>query len=164
MYKFDATTGQATPNSPATIAVSGGPRHMAFNPNGKWAYVSQENGSAITTLTYDSTTGLLSAPKNTSAPSDGVHIVVHPSGNFLFHIARSGTTTVYKIGADGALSAGAKVDGGNDGALTKDGKFLLVVSGTSVKAYAVDAATGALTAAGSGTAVNGAQSVTVAAF
>ena len=97
MYKFDVTTGQATPNSPATIAVGGGPRHMAFNPNGKWAYVSQENGSAITTLAYDSATGLLSAPKNTPAPSDGVHVVVHPNGKFLFHIARSGTTTVYKI-------------------------------------------------------------------
>ena len=161
MYKFDATTGQATPNSPATIAVGGGPRHMAFNPNGKWAYVSQENGSAITTLAYDSTTGLLSAPKNTPAPSDGVHVVAHPNGKLLFHIARSGTTTVYKIGDDGALSAGAKVAGGNDGALTRDGKYLLVVSGATVKAFAVNPNTGDLTAAGTGQAANTAQSVTV---
>jgi hypothetical protein len=38
------------------------------------------------------------------------------------------------------------------------------VSGSSVKAYAVNATTGALTAAGTGTAVNGSQSVAVAAF
>jgi 6-phosphogluconolactonase (cycloisomerase 2 family) len=91
-------------------------------------------------------------------------VLVHPNGKFLFHIARSGTTTVYKIGDDGTLSAGAKAAGGNDAALTKDGKYLLVVSGATVKAYAVDSNTGALTAAGSGQAANTAQSVTVAAF
>jgi 6-phosphogluconolactonase len=167
MFKFDPATGQATPNSPATVAVGGGPRHMAFNPNGKWAYVTQENGSSLTTLAYDSATGILSAPKNVAAPSNGAHVLVHPNGNFVFHISRGGgtaATTVYKVGADGALSEASKVSGGNDGALTKDGKYLLVVSGTSVKAFAVNAATGALTAAGSGTAVNTAQSVAVATF
>ena len=167
MFKFDPATGQATPNSPATVAVGGGPRHMAFNPNGKWAYVTQENGSSLTTLAYDSTTGILSAPKNVSAPSNGAHVLVHPNGNFVFHISRAGgtaATTVYKVGADGALSEASKVSGGNDGALTKDGKYLLVVSGSTVKAFAVNAATGALAAAGSGTAVNTAQSVAVTTF
>jgi hypothetical protein len=57
----------------------------------------------------------LSAPKNTPAPSDGVHGVVHPNGKFLFHIARRGATTVYKIGDDGALTAGAKAAGATTG-------------------------------------------------
>jgi 6-phosphogluconolactonase (cycloisomerase 2 family) len=86
---------------------------------------------------------------------------VHPNGKFLFHIARSGTTTVYKIGDDGALTAGAKAAGGNDGALTRDGKYLLVVSGATVKTFAVDPNTGDLRAAGTGQAANTAQSVTV---
>jgi hypothetical protein len=41
------------------------------------------------------------------------------------------------ISAIGFPSA-SKVSGGNDGALTKDGKYLLVVSGSTVKAFAVN--------------------------
>jgi len=165
MFKFDVPTGQATPNTPPTISSPSRPRHMAFNPNGKWAYLTHESVSAITTFDYDSATGLLSNARNTTAPNDGAHVLVHPGGNFVFHIARGGdTTTVFKVGADGSLTAGAKVGGGYDGTLTRDGKYLLVVSGSSVTVYAVNATTGALTAAGTGTAINGSQSVAVVAF
>lgn len=40
-YKFDQATGKLTPNSPASVSVSSA-RHMAFNPNGKWAYVTSK--------------------------------------------------------------------------------------------------------------------------
>ena len=164
MFKFDVASGKLTPNSPATVAVSGGPRHMAVNPSGKWAYVTQEGGTAITTFAYDSTTGLLSAPKNTMAPKDGAHILVHPSGNFVFHIARGGgAITTYKVGPDGALSMGTSVGGGQfyDATMTKDGKYLISISGSDVKAYTINPTTGALGNAGSGQAVNGSQSVAV---
>jgi 6-phosphogluconolactonase len=163
MFKFDLATGKVTPNTPATIASANRPRHMAFNPNGKWAYVSHEGRAALTTFAYDPATGLLSAPKDTAAPADGAHVVAHPSGNFVFHIARGGdTVTVFKVGADGALSEASKVgSGGYDAAVTRDGKYLLVVSGTAVKVYRVDATSGALTAAGSAQAVNSSQSVAV---
>jgi 6-phosphogluconolactonase len=164
MYKFDLGTGQLTPNSPATIANPMRPRHMAFNPNGKFAYLTHESRPAITTFAYDSTTGLLSAPKDTSAPNDGAHVLVHPSGNFVFHIARGGgAITVFKVAADGTLSAAGNqaVDSPYDGTITKDGKYLIVVGGTSVKVFAVNATTGALTAAGTGTTLQRSQSVAV---
>jgi 6-phosphogluconolactonase len=166
MYKFDVATGKATPNSPANISSSNRPRHMAFNPNGKWAYVSHESTGSLTTFAYDATTGLLSSPKETSAPNDGAHVIAHPSGNFVIHIARGGSAvTVYKVGADGALSQASRMAGGGyDGAVTKDGKYLFVVSGSSVKGYAINTTTGALTSAGSGTAANTAQSVAVTVF
>jgi 6-phosphogluconolactonase len=163
MFKFDVATGKATANSPATIASANRPRHMAFNPTGKWAYLSHEGRAALTTFAYDSTTGLLSAPRETPAPDDGAHVVAHPSGNFVFHIARGGdTVTVFKVGADGALAEASKVAaGGYDAAVTRDGKYLLVVSGSAVKVYAVNGTTGALTAAGSAQAANSSQSVAV---
>jgi 6-phosphogluconolactonase len=165
MFKFDVATGQATPNSPPTIASPNRPRHMAFNPGGKWAYLTHEGASVLTTFAYDATTGLLSSPKDTPAPSDGAHVLVHPSGRFVFHIARGGgATTVFKVGPDGGLTAGGKVAGGYDGNLTRDGRYLLVVSGSSISVYSVDATTGALSSAGSGQAVNSSQSVAVATF
>jgi 6-phosphogluconolactonase len=166
MFKFDVATGKATPNSPATIASPGRPRHMAFNPSGKWAYLTHESGGSLTTFAYDAATGLLSAPKDTPAPSDGAHVLVHPSGKFVFHIARGGdAVTVFKVAADGALSQASKVTpGGYDGRLTSDGRYLLVVSGSSVRAFSVDPNTGALTGAGTAQAANSSQSVAVAAF
>jgi 6-phosphogluconolactonase len=163
MFKFDATTGALTANSPATIASPARPRHMAFNPNGKFAYVTHEGKGALTTFKYDAVTGLLSAPQDTTSPDDGAHVVVHPSGNFVFHIARGGgAITTYKVAADGALSqAGSVSGGGYDATLTKDGKYLISVSGSSVKVYAINPTTGALTSSGSGQAVNSSQSVAV---
>jgi 6-phosphogluconolactonase len=166
MFKFDQTTGALTANSPATVSAPMRPRHMAFNPNGKWAYVTHENKAAITTYAYDAASGLLSGAKDTAAPNDGAHVLAHPSGNFVFHIARGGnTTTVFKVGADGSLSEASKVAGGGyDGTITRDGKYLLTVSGSAVKVYAVNPTTGALTAAGTGTAAGTSQSVAVAVF
>ena len=163
MFKFDQTSGALTANSPATIASASRPRHMAFNPNGKFAYVTHEGKGALTTFDYDSATGLLSAPKDTTSPGDGAHVVVHPSGNFVFHIARGGgAITVYKVAPDGALSMASSAQGGGyDATLTKDGKYLISVSGSSVKVYSINPTTGALTSSGSGQAVNSSQSVAV---
>jgi 6-phosphogluconolactonase len=166
MFKFDVATGQAMPNSPATIPAPGRPRHMAFNPSGKWAYVTHETRTDLTTYAYDSTTGLLSAPRDTTAPNDGAHVLVHPSGTFVFHIARGGgTVTVFRVAADGALSEASKVSGGGyDGTITPDGKYLVVVSGSSIRVYAVNPTTGALTSSGNGQAAGTSQSVAVAVF
>jgi 6-phosphogluconolactonase (cycloisomerase 2 family) len=167
MFKFDVATGTAAPNSPATVPVSNAPRHMAFNPNGKYAYVTQESGTNLVTFNYDAATGLLSGPRNTGGlPNDGAHVMVHPNGNFVFHLARGGNAiTVLKVAEDGGLSRVSGVNaGGYDATLTKDGRFLLAVSGSNVRVYAVNATTGALTAAGTGQALNGSQSVAVAVF
>jgi 6-phosphogluconolactonase len=164
MYKFDLGTGQLTPNSPPTIANGQRPRHMAFNPNGKWAYLTHEARTAITTFAYDATTGLLSNAKDTTAPNDGAHVVVHPSGTFVFHIARGGSTlTSYKVGDDGSLTSAGSVSTASpyDGTITKDGKYLIVVGGTSVRVFSINQTTGALTAAGTGTTLQRSQGVAV---
>jgi 6-phosphogluconolactonase len=85
-FKFSA--GQLTYNDPATVAVSGGPRHLALDPSEHHAYVLSEADSSITSFAYDATTGRLSDPQviagAQSQPGSSAQIVVHPSGHFLY--------------------------------------------------------------------------------
>src|SRR5271163_570369 len=61
VYRFDAKTGSLTPNDPphTSLDPGSGPRHLAFHPNGKLAYVVNELQSSITAFTYDQTGGML---------------------------------------------------------------------------------------------------------
>jgi len=89
-YRIDEATGTLTANNPArvTAPTSGtGPRHMAFHPSGKWAYVLGELNGHVVTYAYDGTTGLLSSPAEiptTNNENSAAHIVVHPNGRFAF--------------------------------------------------------------------------------
>ena len=58
-YRFNPAAGTLTPNNPTCAATSpgAGPRHIAFHPNGKWAYVINELDSTLNALQYDSKTG-----------------------------------------------------------------------------------------------------------
>jgi 6-phosphogluconolactonase len=93
IYRFDAKTGSLTPNNPpyAKLDPGAGPRHLAFHPNGKFAYVVNELQSSITTFAYDASRGELrkrttvsTLPRNFSGTNDTAEIKVHPSGKFLF--------------------------------------------------------------------------------
>jgi len=93
VYRFDAKTGSLTANDPsyAKLDPGAGPRHLAFHPNGKFAYVVNELQSSITTFTYDGSRGVLqklttvsTLPKGFSGSNDTAEIKVHPSGKFLF--------------------------------------------------------------------------------
>jgi 6-phosphogluconolactonase len=93
-FLFDAKTGKLSPNTPPVFntAAGAGPRHLAFHPNGAYAYLLNETASTITSLSFSSSTGLLTeietqstlaadyaGPKNT-----GAEVAVHPSGKFVY--------------------------------------------------------------------------------
>lgn len=93
VYRFDAKTGSLTPNHPpfASLDPGAGPRHLAFSPNEKFAYVLNELQSSITTFAYDQNRGALqklntvsTLPKGFTGSNDSAEIKVHPSGKFLF--------------------------------------------------------------------------------
>src|SRR5216684_6258583 len=93
VYRFDPKTGSLTPNNPAFAKVDpgAGPRHVAFHPKGRFAYVINELHSSITGLSYDAGRGELSTvqtvstlPKDFSGSNDTAEIHVHPNGKFLF--------------------------------------------------------------------------------
>ena len=60
IYKFDADKGTLTPNDPAfaKVAPGSGPRHFAFHPNGRFAYVISEMANTVTAFAYDPNYGV----------------------------------------------------------------------------------------------------------
>lgn len=92
VYKFDPAKGTLTPNDPpaTNIDPGSGPRHFAFHPSGKYAYLINEMACTVTALFYDPKTGKLT-PFQTIATVPEVkegystaEIQVHPSGRFLY--------------------------------------------------------------------------------
>ena len=55
VYRFDSAAGTLTPNEPSRVSVApgSGPRHFAFHPSGKFAYVINEMKSTVTAFNYD---------------------------------------------------------------------------------------------------------------
>jgi 6-phosphogluconolactonase len=92
VYRFDPNEGRLVPNDPphASVAAGAGPRHFAFHPNGRFAYVINEMHSTVTAFDYDAKQGTLvqSQTVNTlAAPHQGnstAEVQVHPSGKFLY--------------------------------------------------------------------------------
>jgi 6-phosphogluconolactonase len=92
-YRFDETKGSLTPNEPAFAKADAGagPRHLAFHPNGKSAYVINEMQSTVTAFAYDNAGGALRSrqtvstlPKGFTGHNDDAEVQVHPSGKFLY--------------------------------------------------------------------------------
>ena len=94
IYRYDAEKGKITPNDPAAanLAPGSGPRHLAFTPDGQFAYVVNELSSTITGFRYDADHGALkeiqtlsTRPKGADAKGNScAEVVVHPSGKFVF--------------------------------------------------------------------------------
>jgi len=97
VYKFDSTKGSLTLNDPqlyTTLAKAdpgAGPRHFAFHPSGKFAYVVNEMHSTVSVFSYGSKEGVLrrlqtisALPKDFSGHKEAAEIEVHPSGKFLY--------------------------------------------------------------------------------
>jgi len=93
VYKFDAVKGTIAPNAPpfAKVAPGSGPRHFAFHPSGKFAYVINEMGNTVTAFSYDAAGGVLTSlqtistlPAGFTGTSYCAEVVVHPSGKFLY--------------------------------------------------------------------------------
>jgi 6-phosphogluconolactonase len=115
VYRTDLRKGALAPNNPeyAKIESGSGPRHLAFHPNGRFAYVINELLSTVTVLAYDSGKGGLkelqtasTLPKDFAGTSTCAEIAVHPDGRFLYASNRGhDSITVYAIdGAKGTLT------------------------------------------------------------
>src|SRR5579863_4131119 len=92
VYKFDRAKGSLPPDPAVAKADPGaGPRHFAFHPNGKFAYVIDEMASAVAVLRYDGSHGILhplrtisTLPGGFSGHNTAAEVQVHPSGKFLY--------------------------------------------------------------------------------
>jgi 6-phosphogluconolactonase len=93
VYKFETQDGKLTPNDPPSTKLENrsGPRHFAFHPDGKHAYVINEIDCTVTAFDYDADHGVLTAiqtiptmPVAVEPRHSTAEVVVHPSGKFLY--------------------------------------------------------------------------------
>ena len=92
-YRLDPGKAVLTVNDPSFVKVSpgSGPRHMAFHPNGRFAYVINEMLSTVTAFAYDPARGSLkelqtisTLPKDFSGRNTAAEVAVDRTGRFLY--------------------------------------------------------------------------------
>ncbi|MCL5097403.1 MAG: lactonase family protein [Candidatus Omnitrophica bacterium] len=93
VYRFDPAQGTLVPNQTpwARIQPGSGPRHLAFDPRGRRAYVINEMKSTITVFECRARKGELrelqtisTLPPDFTGNSTTAEIEIHPSGKFLY--------------------------------------------------------------------------------
>jgi 6-phosphogluconolactonase len=167
VYKLDPAAGKLTPNDPpaASVKPGSGPRHFAFHPGGKNAYVINEILCTATAFAYDPARGVLTELQTINTLPDGVslkpefstaEIQVHPSGKFVYGSNRGhDSITVFAVDEpSGTLrfvenqSTQGKTPRGFG--IDPSGKFLLAGNQDShtVVVFRIDPTTGKLSATG----------------
>jgi 6-phosphogluconolactonase len=105
IYRFDAKQGTLTPADPPFAAVrpGAGPRHFAFHPKARFAYVINEMNLTVTAFAADAERGALKELQTVSTLPAGeqaqpgfstADVQVHPSGRFLYGSNRGHNTIV----------------------------------------------------------------------
>ena len=166
-YRIDE--GKLPPGDPpfSKIAPGSGPRHMAFHPKGKFAYVASEIAATVTACSYDASNGSLKELQTISIVPDGyagakgaAEIAVHPNGKFVYASNRDtsnkGNDVITTFAVDPEKGTLTVVDHTQVGkiprnfAIDPSGRFLFEANqdGASVLVYRIDAKTGKLTATG----------------
>ena len=163
-YRLDKTSGMAASAESSTkIGPGSGPRHMVFDPKGKYAYVCNEITATVTALTYDSANGSMKElqtismlPKDFTGSKGAAEIAIHPSGKFLYASNRGhDSIAVFSIDpSKGTLTAVDYVptQGKNprNFAIDPTGTYLLAANQDSanVVIFRIDPKTGKLTPTG----------------
>ena len=164
VYRFDAVKGTLSPNEPPSTSVQAGsgPRHFAFHPNGRNAYVINEIASTVTAFQYDAAQGVLkevqtlsTLPKGYTGDTSTAEVQVHPSGKFLYGSNRGhDSIAVFAIEANGNLRYVENTPTGGrtprNFGISPDGKYLLAANQQSdnVVVFKIDSKSGRLTSTG----------------
>jgi 6-phosphogluconolactonase len=121
VYRFDAARGTLEPHSTAAPPPGSGPRHLAFDPSGRRAYVINELLSTITAFSYDPARGALdplqtvpTLPAGWSGANTTAEVVVSPDGRFVYGSNRGDDSlAVFRVdAATGRLTAAGHVPAG----------------------------------------------------
>ncbi|PWT89389.1 MAG: 6-phosphogluconolactonase [Proteobacteria bacterium] len=161
-----SSAGALEPLDPAfaPLKPGSGPRHMAFAPNGRFAYSANELNSTVTAFSFDKASGRLAEIQTVPSITgyDGSAGVNYPSevevdsrGRFLYLANRNGDNiAVFAIGADGKLTPSSQTPVGGKYprhfALDPSGNFLFVENQNSdnITEFRVDKTSGGLSPTG----------------
>ncbi len=181
VYDFSAKNGH-TPVSeklPVSTKPGSGPRHMAFSPNGNFAYVLTEMSSEVAAFQYDSAGCRFShiqtvsaLPPDFKAVSSGAAIHMSPDGEYLYTSNRGhDSLTVFKADpTSGMLKLVSHIptqgSTPRDFAIDPSGRFLLAANQDSdtLVAYAINAESGVPEPSGSVTKIPNPTCVMFAGF
>lgn len=135
--KFNAADGTMIHDGDVTSKNFAGPRHFIFGPQGKFAYLMNQMGGAVTVFEYSSEKGDLKEIQHISALPAGfkgnnhsAEILIHPDGRFLYCSNRGpNTVTLFKRDPEkGTLEFVEAVSSAGDSpwsfAVSPDGNFL----------------------------------------
>jgi 6-phosphogluconolactonase len=165
IYRLDARLGTLEPHDPpaASVEPGAGPRHFAFHPSGRFAYVINEMGNTVTAFRYDPEAGRLATlqtiptlPEGFTGQSWTAEVLVHPSGKFLYGSNR-GHDSIALFAIDestGRLTAiGHEPTQGRtprNFGIDPTGRYLLAANQESdtIVQFRIDGDTGRLTATG----------------
>lgn len=171
VYRLDAGSGELVPNDPpfGRLHPGAAPRHIAFHPNGRFAYVNGEADMTISAFGYDGGHGALeelhylpTLPEG--APRERIstaQIVVEPSGRYVY-VSNRGHDTIAVFAIDqttGRLSAvGHEPTGGRTPRnfnVDPSGAFLYAANQNSdtIVHFRIDRASGKLVPTGDTTPV-----------
>jgi 6-phosphogluconolactonase len=163
VYAFDAERGTLATHTTASLPARSGPRHLAWHPDGRHAYVIDETSSRVTVFAYDAKAGELSEQQSVSTLPEAfkganttAEIALTPDGRFLYGSNRGhDSLALFAVDPSGRLTAaGHQATLGRKPrhfAIDPTGAWLLVANqdSDSIVVFRVDRATGGLTAVGS---------------
>jgi 6-phosphogluconolactonase len=171
IYRFDVEKGSLTANDPAfaAVAAGSGPRHFAFHPSGRYAYVINEMKSTVTAFRYDPARGSLETiqtistlPADFRKPTTTAEVQVHPNGKFLYGSNRGhDSITAFAIDAQsgklrllGQQSTGGKTP--RNFAIDPSGRWVIAANQDSdnLVVLKIDEKRGTLSATGQSIAVS----------
>jgi 6-phosphogluconolactonase len=165
-YRIDPAAGGLAPGDPpfGSIAPGSGPRHLAFRPDGKFAYVLSEMLSKVMAFRYDAARGTLAElqalstlPEGFTGDNSGAEIAAHPNAKFLYTSNR-GHDSIASFRIDAAAGTLTSIDRvSTQGktprsfAIDPSGRFLIAANQNSgsIVVFRIDQETGALTPTGS---------------
>lgn len=173
-YKVDPSGKLPAGDPPfSKIEPGSGPRHMAFHPKGKYAYVVSEIAATVTAMSYNPANGSLETlqtislvPKDYTGAKGSAEIAVHPSGKFVYASNRDtptrdnpnggGHDTIAVFAVDQAKGTLTAVDYTPVGKIPRNfaidptGQYLFDANqdGGNILLFRIDQKTGKLTATG----------------
>ena len=165
VYRVNAATGALTLNAapPGQLPPGSGPRHIAFHPSNRYAFVNNELASTVTVFRHDVATGALSPvqtlrtlPEGFTGENNTAEIQASADGRFVY-VANRGHNSIAVFAVDatsGRLTlldvTPSLGDWPRDFKLDPTGGFLLVEHQKSdnIVVFRIDRATGRLTPTG----------------
>jgi 6-phosphogluconolactonase len=168
--------GRLEPVGEASLAPGAGPRHVAFTPDGRYLYATNELNATVTAFPYDAASGAIgqeiqtvsTVPADFTDPKSTAEIAVHPSGSFLYVSNRGADSAASRVAdsivgftIDPTIGTLTLIDYFTQGldyprqfAIDPSGTWLYACNqqGDSIVQFAIDPITGRLSATGQVTA------------